>query len=1357
MANNCCPDPCSQDFLGDCSNLQIISSDGTVLIVKNGCSFDLSVTSPASPFFSVDGDTIDFSGDGTQSTPFTGEVKLSTNPDNLITTDSEGLLALAGTVEVYSGLSMSSPIRLGQVVGAAGDPAALLANTEIPMADFVLVLNNKAGILSSDLAAITFDASNSSGTKKATISLQAKDYVGIVYSVDDITGNLENTFKGSGGVDLGASGVALSGAGGYFYLSDMRGGTTHSAVQIGGVASQKWVVSGDTQIGLFGTKNTGFGGITAPTAFVDIAASTATANALRFQIGVTPSSNYLEGGTWFDGTHAYMRIGGANKQLDNDYNFTPNDFIQRQFLIPQASANFWIDGNGRIDGYLQVETAGRLIMNSSGYIGVSSASDSTLGDDLSVRELHFQYDNASDTFSNSYIRGGLAGANFIDVVTPGGLTVYGPSIGFETSKTSIYPAIGVGGLFPLHIIGTAAGSPSEWNYLDLVNGWDAGHGDGGTAEGLNVRLAFSANRTTGGKTFFGRVGVEITDYSDANYTGDLIFETVDATVNTGNPTEYMRLKSDGTLIVKSLDTDNTAPTTTGTTKDVICDANGVLSFIDIPVPGSPNVPINILVPALNTNNIDNGVFEQVWSWNTLGDQLGGLRLTTSATNASGSGQTVLFVGSTGAQSNGLLISTSAAAFSNAHTGDLSSNYGIFATAQDAGVKNVGIQAEAFGTGSWNVGVQAIVSGTGGTNYAVYANATGGTDNFAFASDYGDIYIAGLPNQTTPDRLVTQISGTSILGYVTLGTNLSMSGGVLNASTAGAQGLQSVLTTDSVLTGNNTIDVNGNNFTFDNAVDFTVEATTLFLKVSGFGSASNGDIPYLVNNTTGEIGWQAPGGAPGSVTSFSSGDLSPLFTTSVATSTTTPALSFSLTNAGAHTYFGNNTGSSAAPAYKSNAAFVRVDDTNVTATLTGNPTTALLETMTLTLGWTGQLSVARGGTGLSSLGSANQLIRVNAGVTALEYFTPTYLTTAVTTLNTLTAATQTFAVGTSGADFNISSSVSTHTFNIPDASITARGLVTTGAQSFEGVKTFNVGVVINESGAASDFRVESDGNANAVFVDGTNNRVGIFTASPAYPLDITGNIRLQSGSLAIGTTPANTSALLIGGSGYTSSGVALNPSVSSAVASSPAILNITGTIVEAASGNHSVVSGLSIAAPTITGGLATVSDATTLYIAGATSATVSGGNYSILVAGGTSRFNGDVVLGVDNSYSSGGFKTLVYNQGSGRVETIEPEIVTLNSQSGTAYTLALTDKAGMVRMSNAGANTLTVPANATVAFTIGTQILILQEGAGQTTISPAVGVTILSADNAFNTRVQYSVATLIKVAINTWLLSGDLVV
>jgi len=74
---------------------------------------------------------------------------------------------------------------------------------------------------------------------------------------------------------------------------------------------------------------------------------------------------------------------------------------------------------------------------------------------------------------------------------------------------------------------------------------------------------------------------------------------------------------------------------------------------------------------------------------------------------------------------------------------------------------------------------------------------------------------------------------------------------------------------------------------------------------------------------------------------------------------------------------------------------------------------------------------------------------------------TTISTGLTALNGLTAQVQTFATGTSGTDFTISSVTNTHTFNLPDASATARGLVTTGAQTLSGIKTFGNGASAGE--------------------------------------------------------------------------------------------------------------------------------------------------------------------------------------------------------------------------------------------------------------------------------------------------------
>ena len=81
---------------------------------------------------------------------------------------------------------------------------------------------------------------------------------------------------------------------------------------------------------------------------------------------------------------------------------------------------------------------------------------------------------------------------------------------------------------------------------------------------------------------------------------------------------------------------------------------------------------------------------------------------------------------------------------------------------------------------------------------------------------------------------------------------------------------------------------------------------------------------------------------------------------------------------------------------------------------------------------------------------------------------------------------------------------------------------------------------------------------------------------------------------------------------------------------------------------------------------------------------------------------------------------------------------------------------LVEMNVASANNLTVPLNSSVAFPTGTQILLAQYGAGQTTVVATSGVTIRSNGGKLKLNVQYSGATLIKIGTDEWYLFGDIV-
>ena len=107
----------------------------------------------------------------------------------------------------------------------------------------------------------------------------------------------------------------------------------------------------------------------------------------------------------------------------------------------------------------------------------------------------------------------------------------------------------------------------------------------------------------------------------------------------------------------------------------------------------------------------------------------------------------------------------------------------------------------------------------------------------------------------------------------------------------------------------------------------------------------------------------------------------------------------------------------------------------------------------------------------------------------------------------------FGINLNTLRYQIPGTVDSHVFYAGTSSTTSNELMRITGTGFVGIGTASpttnlhvVGTtilegstVVNETGAATNFRVESDANANMLFVNGTTNGVGIGTATPNAPL------------------------------------------------------------------------------------------------------------------------------------------------------------------------------------------------------------------------------------------------------------------
>jgi hypothetical protein len=332
---------------------------------------------------------------------------------------------------------------------------------------------------------------------------------------------------------------------------------------------------------------------------------------------------------------------------------------------------------------------------------------------------------------------------------------------------------------------------------------------------------------------------------------------------------------------------------------------------------------------------------------------------------------------------------------------------------------------------------------------------------------------------------------------------------------------------------------------------------------------------------------------------------------------------------------------------------------------------------------------------------------------------------LTALNGLTKQTQYFATGTTGTDFNISSSVDTHTFNIPSASATARGLITTGTQTLAGTKTFNDNISVSTSTANSAIQATStkaDGRA-----------LSVLATSSLEPFAVVQN---GAGKLAAFSNTSGEKFIIYNSGSFEANGATLYANLDGTTATFTGLLTGATATFSGTSGD--------IIASTATTGKALRGTATTGY---GLYASVTSGQavYAESTGTGGSAINGTAANGIGGYFinNATSFATLIVtNSGSGNLASFSNSAGTKftinnagNLGNGT-YTYTLPSATGTLALTSALSSYLPLSGGTLTGALSGTSATFSGEGSFSGGVS-GVGLSVINTTNARVIQMGYS--------------------